>query len=162
MAPKAAPTRFQVLMDRSGRDWPASKAIVGILRANSKAAQALERALGEADLTLPQFNVLMVLAASPEGRLPIYGLITQLVSTPPNMSWLSDRMAEHGLVEKTRSPDDGRVVVLTLTEKGWQALVQAAPLVFDVERELLAGFSRSERRTLGELLTRFVGSKGRT
>ena len=156
MATYPAPDRFKELMRRSDRDWAASKAIVGVLRADSKAAQALERALGEAGLSLPQFNVLMVLAASPDARLPIFEMNAQLVSTPPNTSWLSDRMQERGLVRKSKSPDDGRVVVLSLTEKGWKALAEAAPSVFDTERELLARFSKAEIRTLGELLSRLL------
>ena len=143
-------------MAQSHRDWDASRAIVSMLRADSKASQALERELGKANLSLPQFNVLMVLASSPEGEMPTFELNAHLVSTPPNTSWLSDRMQELGLVKKSRSPDDGRVVILTLTEKGWKALGKAAPLVFDMERELLARFSRSELRTLGDLLTRFL------
>lgn len=156
MATDPTPARFTELMRRSDRDWAASKAIVGILRADSKAAQGLERALGGADLSLPQFNVLMVLAASPGAKLPIFELNAQLVSTPPNTSWLTERMQERGLVRKSRSPDDGRVVLLALTQKGWRALGKAAPLVFDTERELLKGFTRSELKTLGELLGRFL------
>ncbi len=148
--------RFRDLMAQSERDWDASRAVVSLLRADSKAAQALERALGQAGLSLPQFNVLMVLASSPEARIPVFELNAQLVSTPPNTSWLSDRMQERGLVKKSRSPDDGRVVILELTEKGWDALGKAAPLVFETERSLLSGFSRTELRTLGELLTRFL------
>lgn len=148
--------RFKELMDRSGRDWDASRAVVSLLRADSKAAQTLERALGQEGLSLPQFNVLMVLAASPEARMPVFELNAQLVSTPPNTSWLSDRMQEKGLVKKSRSPDDGRVVILELTEKGWNALGKAAPLVFDAERGLLSGFSRTEMRTLAQLLSRFL------
>lgn len=143
-------------MAQSQRDWDASRVVVSMLRADSKAAQTLERELGKADLSLPQFNVLMVLASSPEARMPVFELNAQLVSTPPNTSWLSDRMQERGLVKKSRSPDDGRVVILQLTEKGWRALGKAAPLVFDTERELLRRFSRTELRTLGELLTRFL------
>ena len=144
-------------MDLSRRDRAASKVIVSVLRADSKAAQALERALSEVDLSVPQFNVLMVLASSPGAKLPIFELNAQLVSTPPNTSWLSNRMQERGLVRKWRSPDDGRVVVLELTEKGWRALGDAAPLVFDAERELVKGFSRSDLKTLGELLGRLLG-----
>lgn len=143
-------------MDGAGRDREASRVVVSLLRADSKAAQALERELSKTDLSLPQFNVLMVLAASPEARMPIFELNAQLVSTPPNTSWLSDRMQQRGLVKKSRSPDDGRVVILELTEKGWRALGKAAPLVFDTEKELLGQFSRAELRTLGEFLTRFL------
>lgn len=155
-APRHGSKRFKDLMARSRRDWDASRVVVSILRADSKAAQALERELGEVELSLPQFNVLMVLAASPEGQMPIFELNAQLVSTPPNTSWLSDRMQGRGLVKKSRSPDDGRVVIVALTEKGWNALGKAAPLVFDAERELLQRFSRAELRTLGELLARFL------
>lgn len=155
-ASKHGPKRFKDLMARSRRDWDASRVVVSVLRADSKAAQALERELGRADLSLPQFNVLMVLASAPEARMPTYELNAQLVSTPPNTSWLTDRMQERGLVKKSRSPDDGRVVILELTEKGWGALEEAAPLVFDAERDLLRSFTRAELRTLGELLTRFL------
>lgn len=156
MTRRSGQQRFKELMKRSKRDWAASKVVVGILRADSKAAQAIERRLAEVGLTLPQFNILMVLAASPSGALPLYDLNAQLVSTPPNTTWLTTRMQGLGLVTKTRAPDDGRVVVLELTEEGWSALAQAAPLVFETERELLAGFSRSDLRTLGDLLSRFL------
>ena len=153
---RSEPGRFTDLMAQTGRDWDASRVVVSVLRADSKAAQALERALGQADLSLPQFNVLMVLASAPEAMLPIFELNAQLVSTPPNTSWLSNRMQERGLVRKTKSPDDGRVVILELTEKGWRALSKAAPAVFESERELLKDFSRAELKTLGKLLARFL------
>ena len=156
MPKQSEPQRFRDMMSESGRDRTASRAIVSLLRADSRASQSLERALGAADLSLPQFNVLMVLAASSDGRLPIYELNAHLVSTPPNTSWLSDRMQERGLVRKSRSPDDGRVVLLEITERGWAALGKAAPSVFETERELLEGFSRSELKTLGDLLGRFL------
>src|SRR5688572_12665909 len=106
MARRDGPKRFKQLMERSKRDWGASKVVVGILRADSKAAQAIERALSEVGLTLPQFNVLMVLAASPSGSLPLFELNAQLVSTPPNTTWLTNRMQESGLVTKSRDADD--------------------------------------------------------
>ena len=150
------PKRFKDLMSEAGRDRPSSKVVVSILRADSKAAQALERALADVDLSLPQFNVLMVLAASPDARLPIFEVNAALVSTPPNTSWLTTRMEERGLITKARSPDDRRVVMLELTENGWEALADAAPLAFEAERELLAGLSRSDIKTLADLLGRFL------
>ena len=148
--------RFKQLMRRSRRNWGASKAIVGILRADSRAAQTLERALAEVDLTLPQFNVLMVLGASPTASLPLFELNSQLVSTPPNTTWLTNRMEERGFVTKRRDKDDRRVVMLALTEDGWDALEDAAPVVFAAEKELLAGFNAEEITQLGGLLTRIV------
>ena len=156
MAEGHGPERFKDLMRRAKRDWVASKVVVGILRADSKAAQAIERALAEVGLTLPQFNILMVLAASASGSLALFELNAQLVSTPPNTTWLTNRMQERGLVVKERDAEDGRVVLLKLTEFGWDALASAAPLVFDAEKELLSRFTRREMNTLGDLLTRLL------
>ena len=160
MAKPSGALRFKGLMKQAKRNWAASKVVVGILRADSMAAQALERRLAQVDLTLPQFNALMVLAASPSGALPLFELTAQLVSTLPNTTWLTTRMQERGLVTKKRDPDDGRVVLLELTERGWGALGKAAPLVFESERELLAGFSQGELRIFGELLSRFLDQDG--
>lgn len=148
--------RFKDLARKSNRSWGASRVIVSMLRAESKAAQALERALAAVDLSLPQFNILMVLAAAPAGRLPIFELTGQLVTSAPNMSWLTTRMDERGLIRKNRYDGDRRVVIVEITESGWDLLGAAAPLVFDSERELLRGFSAADRRALGDLLERFL------
>lgn len=155
--PKVAePARFRKLMRASHRDPIASKVIVSALRVESKAAQAIERALKPVELSLPQFNVLMVLAAAPGGALPLFELNAQLVTSPPNMSWISNRMEELNLVRKSRGKEDRRIVLMEITDEGWEALAKAAPLVFETERELLTGFSRSELKQLGALLARFL------
>lgn len=156
MTERIEPQRFRDLMREARRDRTASRAVVSLLRADSKASQALERALAGAGLSLPQFNVLMVLAASPDGALPIFELNAHLVTSPPNMSWISARMEERGLVRKRRDDDDRRVVVIEITEEGWADLGRGAPLVFDAERRLAAGYSRTELKQLGDLLRRFL------
>ena len=156
MADQGEPQRFRSLMRRARRDHGASRVVVSILRAESKAAQILERALAAAGLSLPQFNVLMVLAASPEGALPIFELNARLVTSAPNMSWISNRMEELGLVQKRRHANDRRVVVIELTEEGWDALGRAAPLVFEAEKGLVGGYSRGELKDLGDLLARVL------
>ena len=139
-------------MREARRDDAASRVVVSVLRAESKAAQTLERVLAPVDLSLPQFNVLMVLGAAEDGELPLFELNAHLVSSAPNMSWISNRMEERGLVRKQRDEADRRVVLIKLTEGGWKALAQAAPLVFEAEKQLVAGFSRTELTALGKLL----------
>ena len=148
--------RFRQLITSAKGDRNASRAAVAVLRADSKVAQMIERALAEAGLTLPQFNILMELAATEEGELPLYELNARLISTPPNTSWLSKRMEEMGLVTKTRDELDSRVVILKITRKGWSALEEAAPLVFAAEKRIFAGYSRGDLRRLSELLDRVL------
>jgi DNA-binding MarR family transcriptional regulator len=154
--PDVEPKRFRALTRRARRDRQASRAAVAILKADSRVGQALERALLEAGLTLPQFNVLMELAAAEGAALPLYELNSRLISTPPNTSWLSTKMVDAGLVTKARDDADSRVVILALTERGWEALDTAAPLVFGAERRLLAGYTQEELRLLADLLGRVV------
>jgi DNA-binding MarR family transcriptional regulator len=139
-------------MRRSHRDVDASRTAVAILRADSKVSQALERALAKAGLSLPQFNILMELANSSDGALPLYELTARLISTPPNTSWLATRMEGAGLVTKCRHDGDSRVVILRLTEQGWSVLEKAAPLVFEAEKKLLGTYSRQDLCALANLL----------
>src|SRR5687768_13228483 len=112
MAPETgSPARFTEMTKRAGRNKDASRAAVSILKADSHVSQVLERALRGAGLSLPQFNVLMELASSPDGALPLYEMNKRLISTPPNTSWISTRMVESGLVTKERSRSDSRVVI---------------------------------------------------
>ena len=153
-----APRRFRDLERRSGRDRDVSRAAVAVLKAESRLGQTLERALSQAGLTLPQFNVLMELAAAEEGTLPLHELTRRLISTPPNTSWITTKMRDAQLVTKQRDQRDARVVVLALTEKGWEALANAAPLVFEAEREVLAHCSPNDLRSLASLLAPLLES----
>ena len=153
---QALSPRFRDLMRRAGRDQDASRVAVSILKADSRVAQSLERSLAGADMTLPQFNVLMELAASPDAALPLYEINSRLISTPPNTSWLCSRLEERGLVTRRRHPDDARVVLVELTDKGWSGLAKAAPIVFQAEKELLQGYSKTEMRSLAAMLDRLL------
>jgi DNA-binding MarR family transcriptional regulator len=153
------PQRFRDLLRAARRDRDISRAAVAILKADSLVGQALERALSTAGLTLPQFNILMELAATPDAVLPLYELNKRLISTPPNTSFLCSRMEQAGLVTKSRDARDSRVVNLALTEQGWAALGAAAPVAFAAERELLGEFSREDLRRLGDLLTHLVAPR---
>ena len=150
------PSRFRELTRRAGRHREVSRAAVAILKADSRIGQALERALLRVGLTLPQFNVLMELASTENAALPLYELNSRLINTPPNTTWLSNKMEDAGLVTKRRSPADARVVILALTEAGWDALEGAAPLVFAAEQQLLDGFTRDELRTISRLMGRLI------
>ncbi|MFC1413682.1 MarR family winged helix-turn-helix transcriptional regulator [Streptacidiphilus sp. N1-12] len=94
------------------------------------AASRLERLLGavmerESGISHPMFEVLLRLAAKPEGA-PMGDLSRRLVLTSGGATRLIDRMIEAGLVRRARSAEDKRVQVVTLTEAGAAKLVEAA------------------------------------
>lgn len=145
-------TRFDKASRSAGRQRTVSAAAVTVMKAGSRLARVIERSLADTQLTLPQFNVLMELAASPEAVLPMHEMTDRLISTPPSMSGLTARMRDLGLVTKQRSSDDERIVLLAITEAGWEALEQAMPRVFQTEKELFGDHSRDDLRQIVDLL----------
>lgn len=107
----------------------------------------------ELGLTPPQMGVLKTLDdPAPMGRLAL-----ELHCDASNVTWMTDRLEERGLVERTPDPLDRRVKRLVLTEAGRK-------LRSDIEQRLSAGvpglerLSVDERRTLGRLLERMLAT----
>jgi DNA-binding MarR family transcriptional regulator len=68
------------------------------------------------DVTLAQHRVLVLLAA--RGDLPVGDIADGLGVNPSNATRICDRLQRLGLISRTRSPQDGRVVVVGLTAPG--------------------------------------------
>ena len=139
-------------MRSSGRDVAASRPILALARADDLIGRAIGEALESAGLTPPKFNVLMELAAEPDGRLQLYEIARRLIRSAPNVTTLIDRLEADGFVKRKRDGTDRRVVYAAITERGWKALARGAPAVFEVERRLVRRMSATDRKTLTRLL----------
>lgn len=71
---------------------------------------------------------------------------------------LVDRLAAKGLVERTRSASDRRVVMLTLTAAGDAVAAHVPAVLADVNNIYLRDFSRDEWLLLQQLLRRMLAS----
>lgn len=80
-------------------------------------AHFTETVVQTAGLTPQQHQVLVALRASENGELSIGELAKILILRPHSVSGLADRLAALGLVNRTRSNADRRLVVLGLTDK---------------------------------------------
>lgn len=63
-----------------------------------------------------QLHVLFVLVS--KGSMPMGRLADDIGGSLPNVTGIIERMVEHGLVERTRSDDDRRVVEVAVTVAG--------------------------------------------
>src|SRR5579871_1222579 len=73
--------------------------------------RALEDELfGRHSLTAQQYNALRLLRACHPGKLPTLALAARLVSRAPDITRLLDRLAELGLIDRERPPDNRRLV----------------------------------------------------
>ncbi|GAA4108747.1 MarR family transcriptional regulator [Nocardioides fonticola] len=110
------------------RDW---LAVTSLLPA------ALQRALhADAGLSLPDFDVLVLLSETDGGRLRVSELARALTWERSRASHHLSRMEKRGLVAREECEDDGRGWFVVLTAAGRDALERAVPGHVDTVRSL--------------------------
>ena len=85
-------------------------------------SKRVEVALGELDLTLPQYRVLGILA---EGSAAASGLAERLAVRRPSITAIIDGLVARGFVERKHEEDDRRRIELKLTEDGARIIAEA-------------------------------------
>lgn len=119
--------------------------------------RARSRAFERSGLTSWEFDVLAVLrrGGAPFRQSPKV-LVQQTMVSSGTMTNRIDRMTNRDLVRRLTDPNDGRGVLVEMTEQG-QTLVDAAMTrLSDAEEHLLGGVPRSERERLATLLRRLA------
>lgn len=117
----------------------ASRALVGL------AVRTIDEA--PVDVTLAQHRVLVLLAA--RGDLIVGDIAEDLGVNPSNATRICDRLQRLGLITRARSSQDGRVVVVALSNQG-------ATLVKEVTRRRRVEVERVLGRMTPEQTTRVV------
>jgi len=79
----------------------------------------LEKEFG---LTVPQLNVLWAVGTS--GRAPIGQVADRISLSGATLTSIVDRLEQHGLVERERSTNDKRQVLIALTDSGRRVLAR--------------------------------------
>lgn len=99
---------------------------------------ALDTQLGrDSDLNHFEYFTLAMLSEAPKRRLRMSALAARTNATLPRLSRVVSRLETAGLVERSPCPEDGRATNATLTEAGWEKVVQAAPGHVRTARELV-------------------------
>lgn len=125
--------------------------------------QEIREAFGrEIEVSGPQYFVLMAVARHHnDGGIGIGGLAAHLNVAAPHVTTEVGKLVERGLLDKRPNPEDGRRVLITLSDRGKAALEQLAPLRQHINNVLFDGFSRDEFLTLARLIDRFVSTTQR-
>jgi len=105
----------------------------------------------EYGITTEQFSVLAAVK-SRGGSLRPTDLASILERSVNSMSMLVDRMVKAGLVRRTRDRIDRRVVRVTLTSKGANAIERAIPEGWDFIQKILSPLSYKDKQALASML----------
>lgn len=131
--------------------------VMGFLLALAQvpARRAFQRSVGEPLALKPvEFSLLLLLLVH-HGAAPKQ-LAAWLRVPAPQVTLLVDRLSERGLLERRRSPHDGRALQIHLTDSGSALAQRAQRLSQGMEQAFLAPLSPGERAMLRELLLKLV------
>ncbi|MGW4124337.1 MarR family winged helix-turn-helix transcriptional regulator [Nocardia sp. NPDC004711] len=104
------------------------------------AASLLERRLGrqlerDSGLSHLQYEILVRLAAAPDGELRMTELASTLLNSKSKLTYQVDQLEKAGLVTRRNCRTDLRAVYARLTDAGRERLEQAAPGHVETVRE---------------------------
>ena len=143
---------------REDRAWRA------FMHAHHQLVMHLHRGLQESGLSGADYEVLAVLSADDEGRMPARDLCNALGWEKSRVSHQMRRMEADGLIGREANPDDARSTMVRLLAAGRAAIEKAAPRhVQDVRRnfiDLLTPAELETLTTLNERVLHHLGERG--
>jgi DNA-binding MarR family transcriptional regulator len=89
-----------------------------LFRAQVAVMRRLQSGPAFRDLAVNEYDVLFTLSRCPSGWLRLNELNDNVLLSQSSLSRLVDRLEKRGLVGRMPAPDDGRGVLLKLTEEG--------------------------------------------
>lgn len=114
--------------------------------------QCEDSIFSEYGITLEQFSVLGQVKGRGGSPMRIIDLARVLERGPNSVSTLVDRMVKAGLVRRTRGKVDRRVVRVSLTSKGENAIKLATPAGWEFIQNIMSPMSDKDKDALTSLL----------
>jgi DNA-binding MarR family transcriptional regulator len=122
------------------------------LTLNARLSATLQRELqDDADLSMPDYEVLVHLTDSPQGRIRVTDLARLLQWERSRVSHHVTRMERRRLVQRMECAEDGRGAFIVIAPEGRAAIEQAAPGHVNTVRRLV--FDALSPEELGALAT---------
>lgn len=135
--------------------------LLGLQIAAARIMEPWEKFLkSSAQLTPNQYNVLRILRGSHPTRLPCGDIAERMIARDPDITRLVDRLGRRGLVTRSRSRQDRRVVEVGITEKGLHLLQSLDGHVDRFPKAMLGHLGLKKLEQLVALLETIIGEPG--
>ncbi|MEE0775601.1 MAG: MarR family winged helix-turn-helix transcriptional regulator [Bacillota bacterium] len=115
-------------------------------------------ALRDIGLTSSQTDVLMFIAASPQGKICQRDVEQFFHLSNPTVTGILWRLEKKGFIVRAIDPSDGRRKTVIPTQQAKKSLTMMGDLCAEIEEQLLAPLDEAERETLGRLLEKILDS----
>jgi DNA-binding MarR family transcriptional regulator len=128
-----------------------------LFRAQVAVMRRLQAGPAFKSLAVNEYDVLFTLSRCPSGWLRLNELNDHVLLSQSSLSRLVERLEKRGYVERMPAPDDGRGVLIKLTEAGWDLQKQIGrEHVRDIAA--LVGLSTAEQQELLRLTEKLRAS----
>ncbi|WP_018298120.1 MarR family winged helix-turn-helix transcriptional regulator [Corynebacterium lubricantis] len=111
----------------------------------------------DADISHFEYRVMSTLSEVPGRSLRMSDLATLADSALPRLSQVVAKLEKRGWIQREPDPTDGRYTTATLTEAGWEKVVDTAPgHAEEVRRLVIDPLTKTQLRALTEIGKRVV------
>ena len=128
------------------------EASLSLMRTADALQTHIEAFLKKFGLTGTQYNALRILRGAGAEGLPCREIGARMITHDPDITRLLDRLADRGLVERTRGKHDRRVIYGRITTAGLKLLREMDGPVEKYSREMLKHVGQEKLRLLIDLL----------
>jgi DNA-binding MarR family transcriptional regulator len=132
-----------------------------LFRAQVAVMRRLQAGKAFRDVAINEYDVLFTLSRCPSGWLRLNELNDHVLLSQSSLSRLVERLEKRGLVDRMPAPDDGRGVLLKLTEEG--AALQkeiGREHVRDISSLVVPALTAAEQKELQRLTDKLRNSVG--
>ncbi|WP_299469532.1 MarR family transcriptional regulator [uncultured Gimesia sp.] len=104
------------------------------------------------DLSAQQYNVLRLLQQVSPGSMQTMELGRRMISRAPDTTRMLDRLEKRALIQRSRLPDNRRVVEIAITKQGLALLKEMARAVLEMHQRQLGHLSAAQQKQFVKLL----------
>jgi len=140
-------------------DSPEQEVALNLARTSDRHFGGFTRLFKGHGITAAQYNVLRILRGAGEA-LPCQEIAGRMITQLPDITRLVDRLEEAGLVERSRTAEDRRVVLTKVTEPGLRLLGGLDGPVSALHKAQLGHLTGDELAELNRLLVKARGPAG--
>ena len=105
----------------------------------------------KAGISTPKYNVLQILANA-ENPVTPSEIARKIIKERHDITTLIGRMKRDGLVDVMPNVKDRRSVIITLTEKGREKLVQARPIAEEIANQVMSKTNKTNMASMSKSL----------
>jgi DNA-binding MarR family transcriptional regulator len=146
--------RRPVRQEHSDIPIAVTKAVMALMRAADAARREMVQALAPYEITLQQFNVLIILRHVASEGLPTLEVAARLVEQTPGITRLMNTLVAKRYIRRRRSKQDQRQLLCFLTDEGVGLIDKVLPHVRASQARIVRPIDQKDLDQFIELLSR--------